>query len=216
MEAANTIHIQPHINEGIYSTKDIADILDIPYHQVRQVMGGFWQNYTFGESRGKAVNFLTLIEFYTYNKLRELGIKPIVIKKAHSEIGKHLNTEYPFARDIIRTDGKGIWYDLLELLINADGTQQINIAPLVKPFLSKIEFNKENLAERYFPLNNSKRIVVDPKYQFGQPVITGTRIKAEIISDFYKAGESLNLICRLYDLSKEQVKDAISYYQKIA
>ena len=216
MESANIIHIEPKLNEGIYSTKDISDILDLPYSKVRQSMGGFWQDYTFGAHRDKAINFLTLIEFYTYYKLREIGIKPYVIKKAHTEIAKHLNTPYPFARNIIHTDGKGIWYNLLELLINADGTQQINIAQIIEPFLNKIQFNEKNLAEKFFPLAGSNRIVVDPKYQFGQPVIAGTRIKAEIINDFYKAGESITLICKLYKLSKEQVEDAITYYKQIA
>jgi len=216
MNKATKFVIEPKIGEGIYSTQDISALLDLPYHKVRQAMSGFWKNYTFGQKGDKSVNFLTLIEFYTYYKLREIGIKASVIKKAHGEISKHLNTPYPFARDIIQTDGKGIWYDLLELLINADGTQQINIAPLVKPFLSKIKFNDKKLAERYFPLDGSDKIVVDPKLQFGQPVITGTRIKAEIIHDFYNAGESKELICKLYNLSNEQVEDAISYYKQSA
>jgi uncharacterized protein (DUF433 family) len=216
MITTKKIHIEPKIGEGVYSTQDISLLLDLPYHKVRQAMNGFWQNYTFGDKGDKSVNFLTLIEFYTYYRLREHGIKPSIIKKAHTEIAKHLNTPYPFARDIIHTDGKGIWYDLLELLINADGSQQINIAPIVKPFLNRIQFNDNKLAEKYFPLEGSDKIVVDPKLQFGQPVISGTRIKAEIIHDFYSAGESKELICKLYNLSYEQVDDAITYYKQTA
>ena len=177
-------------------------------------MNGFWREYSFGEKGERAVNFLTLIEFYTYYKLRELGVKPHTIKKAHTAVAKHLGTAYPFAQNVIKTDGKSIWYDLVEVVINADGSQQINIAPIIKPFLERIEFNHNNIAEKYYPLKGSTNIVVDPKYQFGQPVISGTRLKAELISDYVKAGESINLICKVYNLNQQQIDDAVKYYHK--
>jgi len=211
----STFHIEPKLGEGIYSTKDISEILDLPYHKVRRSMGGFWHNYTFGNTRDKAINFLTLIEFYTYYQLRQTGIKPNIIKKAHKAISDQLNTPYPFARDIIHTDGKEVWYELLEVIINADGTNQINIVDLIKPFLNKVEF-KNRVAEKYFPLEGSKNIVVDPKYQFGHPIINGTRIKAEIVSDFYVGGETIHTLCEAYNLSEDQVKDAIIYYKQSA
>jgi len=216
VENTSDIHVLPKIGEGIFSIHDIAKVLNLPYYKVKQVINGFWSDYTFGEKRDRAVNFWTLIEFYTYYKLRELGVKASVIKKAHHEISKHLNTPYPFAKDVVHTDGKSIWYELTELVINANGSQQINIASFIKPFLNKIQFNSNNLAEKYYPLEGSKNIVVDPKFQFGQPVIDGTRIKAELISDYYNAGESVDLICSIYNLKKEQVEDAVTYYKKTA
>lgn len=211
----NKSHIEPKLGEGIYSTKDISDILELPYHKVQRSMSGFWQDYTFGRKGDRAVNFLTLIEFYTYYQLREIGIKSYAIKKAHTAISNQLNTLYPFAMDILHTDGKQVWYEILEMIINADGSNQINIVDLVKPFLNKVEF-KNKLAEKYFPLAGSKNIVVDPKYQFGHPIITGTRIKAEIVGDFYEGGESIQTLCEAYNLTEEQVKDAITYYRQSA
>lgn len=216
MSRSTDFKIEPKLGEGIYSTQDISSLLNLPYHKVRRAMNGFWQDYTFGVKGDRSVNFLTFIEFYTFYQLREKGIKANIIKQAHIEIAKQLNTPYPFARDIVQTDGKGIWYNLLEVIINADGSQQINIAPLVKPFLSKIKFNSDQLAEKYFPLNGSDKIVIDPKLQFGQPIISGTRIKAEIINDFHEAGESNELICEMYNLSLDQVFDVITYYKKSA
>jgi len=216
VETEQTINIQANIGEGIYSIRDIANILSLPYHKVIRVMNGFWREYSFGEKRDRAVNFWTLIEFYTYYKLRELGVRPYTIKKAHTAIAKHLHTPYPFAQNIIHTDGKSVWYDLLEVLINADGTNQINIAPIIKPFLDRVEFNSNNVAERYYPLKGSTNIVVDPKYQFGQPVIAGTRLKAELINDYVKAGENISFICKIYNLNDQQVKDAVTYYHKLS
>lgn len=205
----------PQLSQGIFLTKDIANILSLPYAKVRSGMAEFWDDYTFGEKGNLAVNFYTLIEFYTFYQLREKGISSQMIKKAHQKIAKELNTLYPFARNI-HTDGREIWYEFLENIVNADGKQQISIKPILLPFLTKIEFNKDDIADRYFPLSKSRQVVVDPKYQFGQPTITGTGIKVETIAQLYKGGESPQNIAALYNLKPNQVKDAIAYYKQSA
>jgi uncharacterized protein (DUF433 family) len=51
-----------------------------------------------------------------------------------------------------------------------------------------------------------------PGVQGGQPVIVGTRIPVWIVVDHFKAGRSLGYILENYDLTAEQVYDALSYY----
>lgn len=206
---------KPQLGQGIFLTRDVANILNLPYSKVRSGMAEFWNDYTFGEKGNKAVNFYTLIEFYTFYQLRKEGISAQMIKKAHQKIGVELNTPYPFAKNIL-TDGKKIWYEFLENLVNADGKQQIVIKPILLPFLTKIEFNQDNIADKYFPLNKSKAVVIDPRFQFGQPTITGTAIKVETIVQLYNGGESQKNIAALYDLKPAQVKDAIAYHIKCA
>ena len=46
----------------------------------------------------------------------------------------------------------------------------------------------------------------------GQPVIVGTRIPVLLIIDHFKMGRSLDYILENYDLTAEQVYDALSYY----
>jgi uncharacterized protein (DUF433 family) len=93
---------------------------------------------------------------------------------------------------------------------------QLDLKIILESFLHKIEFGANGLAQKYFPLNDSKNIVVDPRHQFGSPTITGTNIKALIINDFYKSGESVENICNLYNITKIQVLDAIQYYNRAA
>lgn len=215
MKSTATFHIEPKVGEGIYTKRDVAKILNLPYAKVSKWMDEFWDDYTFGIKGHKAINFYTLIEFYTFYHLRELNISSQHIKKAHSAIGKDLNTIYPFARKIHAHKSSGIWYEYLENIIKADSKQQFSLKPLLLPFLSKIEFNNNDIAYKYFP-TKSRKIVIDPKFQYGQPTIAGTGIKAEIINGFYKGGESKDTICKLYDLTIEQVDDAILYYKKSA
>lgn len=202
----------PKIGEGIYLIPDIAEILGLPYHKVNNWANEFWSTHTFGEKGNKAINFLTLIEFYTFYQLRDKGISAQKIKKAHELISKEQNTEYPFARPI-ETDGKDIWYNYLENIIRADGRKQIDLKKILDPFLHKIDFGGNKIAERYFPLDRKHKIVIDPKHQFGQPTIVNTNIKASTIYSYYKGGETKQNIKYIYNLTSKQINDAILYYK---
>ncbi len=59
-------------------------------------------------------------------------------------------------------------------------------------------------------------MVVDPHHQFGQPILHGTNINAEVIFSMYESGEPVESIGILYDLTKKQVNDAIFFYKKSA
>ena len=78
--------------------------------------------------------------------------------------------------------------------------------PILDPFLLKIDYNQNNLAERFYPDGKKHNVVVDPHHQFGQPTIIGTNIKTETIYNLYKGGEKKSDICLMYDLSKKGSK----------
>jgi uncharacterized protein (DUF433 family) len=211
---------EPRVGEGIFLTSDVAEILRLPYPKVRRWMFEMWDirfaekgKYTFGDEKNKAINFYTLIEFFTFFQLRQRGVSSQKIQKAHSIISRELKTPYPFATNV-RTDGREIWYEHLDELVNANGKQQLDLKAILDPFLQRVEFGKNNLAEIFFPLENSKNIVVDPKKQFGQPIITGRSLQANTIRKMYEGGESKKNICLIYDLKPSEVDDALRYYKR--
>jgi uncharacterized protein (DUF433 family) len=211
---------EPKIGEGIYLTSDVSEILQLPYSKVRRWMIELWDNrlsenrkYSFGDAKNKAVNFYTLIEFYTFYQLRLKGVSVQRILNSHKIISRELQTPYPFATNI-RTDGKNIWYDYLDELVNANGSQQLDLKSVLEPFLHKIDFGKNNLAEVFYPLDKSKNIVVDPKRQFGQPTISGRNLRVETLKKLFDGGESKKNICLLYDLKPSEVDDALKYYKR--
>src|SRR4028118_1376842 len=215
-----TVHsIQPKIGEGIFLVRDVAIILRLDYENVRRWIAGYWSgslqedyDYTFGEKGSKAINFYSLIEFYTFFKLREKGLSTTEIRKLHQTLEKDYNTPYPFAiaRDYYiekRKKKTFVYFSYLESLIKHDAKRQFSLQ-FVQDFLDKIEFDDNNVARRFFPLPNSKNVVVDPQHQFGQPTIAGTNIKTQVVFSLYKGGEPLGNICNLYDLPPEKVQDA--------
>jgi uncharacterized protein (DUF433 family) len=206
----------PVIGEGVFLSKDVANILKLPYTKVRNLMKGFWHSAAFGDDKNLAINFYSLIEFYTFYQLRLLDVPASEIKKAHSILAKELKVKYPFALSGIRTDGKKVWYETLENLIRVDGKNQFAIREFITKFLHKIEFGENNIAKCFYPIPNSKLVVVDPKHQFGQPTITGKNINISTIKKLYDGGETPQEIASLYDIKISQVTHALEYYKLTA
>lgn len=224
---APTASIEPQIGKGIYSIPEAAAILNMPVNKVRRWVKKYWEleflqgadaSYTWGESRGKAFHFLTLIEIIAVDSFREIGVSFSKIKLAHSKLSEILETNYPFAHAELMTDGKRIFHKYLEeSLLEVDEKQQFSFTQLVAPYCQKIDFqNKSQLAERFWPLGKDHEIVVDPHHSFGQPVIKGTNTTVETIYSMLNAGESPEFVASIYDLNLNAVEDVLSFMKRNA
>lgn len=212
------------LGSGIYSIPELSFILCLPKHKVRRWMNDFWDShlgasyqskYSWGQGRDRVTNFLTLIEFYVFYQLRENKVTTKKILEAHKLMEKVLNTHYPFASSEVLTEGKNIFFSLEDgTTIYADKSRQIVIKNAIESFCKKIEFAKDHLADKYWPLGKGSHIVVDPRHQFGQPIVVGTNITAAAIYAMYQSGEKINVIGILYDLTQKQVADAITFCKR--
>ncbi|WP_177194175.1 DUF433 domain-containing protein [Dyadobacter sp. SG02] len=214
------------VGTGIYTLPDIAEILHLPAVRVRRWMHEYWQlrfsssaesEFSHGSGKELVTNFLTLIEFFTFYQLRQEGVSAQKIVKAHQILSKAFRTKYPFAKSNLLTDGKQILFSgEVGEIIRADETLQITIKEAFAPFCKKVEFNEDNVVKRFYPMGREHSIVVDPRRQFGQPVIGDTNVLAETVYRLHRGGESVEMITSLYALTVEQVNDAINYYRKAA
>jgi len=215
------------LGSGIYTVSDISQLLGLPKVKVRRYLNDYWDermgkklfNETYSWSIGnkvKAVNFHTLIELYICFHLQELGVTPRQILKSRAAIAKDLNIAYPFASAKLLSDGKKIWYEFKDSIVNADGSQQTNFIELIIDFAKKIDFNSNKIAERFWPSGKLSSIIVDPHHQFGQPIIEGTNINTEIIYSMIESGEPINSIGILYDITEKEIRDVERFYNKVA
>jgi uncharacterized protein (DUF433 family) len=51
--------------------------------------------------------------------------------------------------------------------------------------------------------------VIDPRRGFGQPIIAGTGNEARIVTERYRAGESVAELAQDYRVDSEKIEDAI-------
>ncbi|MBC8486837.1 MAG: DUF433 domain-containing protein [Bacteroidetes bacterium] len=220
---------KPQIGDGIYTVPDLAKILNLKYYKVQRLLSEYWDNrlagnfirsYSWSDGKSKAVNFHTLVEFYTYFHFREAGVTTKVILNAHKELSKMFKTPFPFATagvlEGLASVGKRIVFQFSESqIINIDMTKQLNLK-FIKDFMNKLDFNKGELANRLWPLGKNHSVVVDPDHQFGQPTIYGTNIIPYTIYHMVKANEPVDFIASTYGISKKQIKDAITFCKQAA
>ncbi len=195
----------------------------MPYHKVNLWVNKYWdsklgkdfeEKYSWKIQNSKAINFHTLIEFYLLILFADAGVKTREVLNAHKELSTRFNTKYPFSKkdilDKIKTDGKKIFLQTDGITISLDGTKQLNLT-FIKQFFKNLDFDDNSIASKFWPLGRDKSIIIDPKRQFGHPIIEKTNIFPETIFNMYKAGEPIEFIAFTYDLNQESILDAIEY-----
>lgn len=214
---------------GIYTMPDVALILGLSYSKVNRWIKDFWdtklakkynQKYSWSIDLTRAVNFYTLIEIYIFYRLHEAGVKPKKILEAHEVLSEQFGTNYPFAtKDIIsqiKTDGQQVLFLQKDgNILTLDSTRQFKLE-YIKEFFKNLDFDSGSLASKFWPLGRDRNIVCDPHHQFGHPVVAGTNISVEALSQMNKAGEPIGFIADLYGISENQIFDAIEFCKKAA
>ena len=223
-----TIAHKNALGYGIYTSTDIAQLLGIPRSKVARYLKNYWDDrlgkelfndsYTWQteDKKVKTVNFYVLIELYICFQLQELGVKPQRILESRKNIAIETNNPYPFATSKVLSDGKKIWYEFKDAVVNADGTRQANFEKIIKDYIQKIDFGEDEQAVKFYPNGRESSVVINPRNQFGQPIIEGTNVNAEMLFSMYKSGEPIDFITNLYDLNIKAVEDAIRFYQNAA
>ena len=214
---------KPKIGLGIYTASEIAQILRIPYRNVYTWMNKYWDgklgkeygsSYSWQAYGSRAVSFHTFIEFYIMMRFSEAGVKPKQVLMAHSELVKMYETPFPFAlKEVlkgIKCDGKYIYLKTKDGIIELNGTKQFNLT-LIQMFFVNLDFDKDNLASRFWPMGKQKSILVDPERRFGHPVIDGKNIFPEVIYNHHIAGDPIKYIAHIYELSEEEINHALEY-----
>jgi uncharacterized protein (DUF433 family) len=215
------------LGSGIYTVPDISRLLGLPQAKVRRYLNLYWDeklgkklfNQTYSWSAGnkiKAVNFYTLIELFTCFHLQDLGVSVRQVLKSRMSIAKELQTPYPFASARLLSDGRKIWYEFKDALVNADGSRQTDFVDFIKKFAGKIDFDAGKIAQKFWPAGKTSDVIINPHNQFGQPVLNGTNVSAQVVFSMYESGERPETIAILYDLTRKQVEDAISFFKKSA
>lgn len=210
----------PAFGMGFYTAPDIARILDLKPPNVRYWFRTFVKNefekttrfrYYYDYDNITTVSFSTLIEIYVFDFLRHQKISTKKIVIAHKELADYFNSPFPFCHyDILMLSGKDIIYNLESFLTISGTGFQHAIKEYLLPYSQKIEF-QNNYANKYYPLGKDHSIVINPYNQFGNPIIDGTNIQTYTLSSLYRGGEKIEVISRLYNLTLQQVRDALEF-----
>ncbi|MBR9773452.1 MAG: DUF433 domain-containing protein [Cytophagales bacterium] len=216
---------KPEIGKGIYTTPDVAKILGISYDKANRWIKTYWdgklskdfqEHYSWKVDGSRAISFHTLIELFVMGQFSDAGVKPNDVIIAHKELSNAYNSRFPFAlREVIdgmRMDPgrKKIFWEKDGAVANLNGSKQLNLH-FIKLFLIKLDFDHSNMANKFWPMGKDHSIVIDPERKFGHPILNGRNIYPEIIHGHFKAGDSIQFISCIFEISEKEVKDAIKY-----
>lgn len=96
--------------------------------------------------------------------------------------------------------------DRLELVVVRSG--QFVLSDTTKRFQSSVEY-KDGFAHSLKPERRTPGVVMDPLRAFGQPAVRNVRTDA--LAEDYRAGTSAEELADLYDLTPEQVGEALRF-----
>jgi|SRR5690554_1075759 len=210
------------LQEGIYTTRDVASIINKPISRVRSWFNKLVEIGYEGMDKSvkedvdnKKISFHGLIELVVIGELLDNDFSIRKIFKAREDLAKKTNKLFPFATNNVnqkmKVSGSDITWDFDDGNITLNGKGQYNME-LVREFFRDIEF-KNDIAQRIIPSKGNKRIEINPTVAGGKPaLLNGRGIQVEQIFRMYSDPESIEDIISDYDgITKEDIEAVLQY-----
>ncbi len=125
---------------------------------------------------------------------------------------------HPFCTQKFVTDGREIFVQLHHETGQASlfeiGESQQVFAAIFKPFLKELEFGNGNILERWWARGREHQVALDPRRNFGQPMLFAEGIPTAILDRSVKAHSSFVEVARWYELSPEAIQRAVEFEQE--
>lgn len=168
---------------------------------------------------GEFVETRLLAEF------RDAGVPIYRMRPAVEQLREELGTPYPLASARTWLDAQGQELVLrvqeavglesqLSLVVVRSGQRVLEWSESARDFKDSAEWHDTPLGrqiQRLLPESSIDGVVLDPLVSFGEPTIRGRGIRTEVLAELLRAGETLDGIAEMYELSRSQVGAAIRY-----
>jgi len=164
-----------------------------------------------------ALSFHDLIEVRFINEFRKHGVSWPTIRIAFNKAMEILQSNHPFASRRFHTDGKHILAEVSDKKLLELVRDQLEWTDLIERYLVRgIEFTENDMAGRWWPLPESKRIVIDPTRRFGKPIVDKFAIPTSAIASAFNTEQSVEDVARWFQIDEESVRDAIEFEEQLA
>jgi uncharacterized protein (DUF433 family) len=227
--------VDSYLNTGIYAVAEASVLTGVSPGRIRRWLRGYrfkskskvytspplWNGQLEPIDNKLALGFLDLIEIRFVDAFLKSGVSWAMIHKAREKAAERFpEVSHPFCTNRFVTDGREIFVELHEetgepSLVEIVRSQKV-FTEIVRPFLKELEFGEGNILERWWPMGKERRVVIDPKRNFGQPTIYQDGVPTKTLAKSVKANGSIAEVARWFEVSSESVADAVEYEQKLA
>ena len=205
----------------LYSVAEAAGYLSIPASTLRSWVKG--QHYTVN---GKSRLFKALLKphrtgLLTFNNFVEAYVlasltRQFSLPMSRVRLGlQWIGGDRPLLTQLFQTDGVGLFVERSGQLVDAVKGGQVAMREVLEGSLRRVDRDRAGHPSRVYPWivdpNERKVVSIDPRRAFGRPTIIDRGLTVEVIADRFKAGDSIDLLAKDYDLSKDQVEVALRW-----
>jgi uncharacterized protein (DUF433 family) len=163
------------------------------------------------------LSFMNLVEAHILAGIRRKhGVKLQQVRRALHYVQQQCDVARPLVDQSFQTDGRFLFIQQLERLVNASKGGQLAMPDLL-PQLDRIERDPAGLPSKLYPftrivdashsLLDPKIVVMNPRVSFGRPSVGGVATSA--IWSRFRAGDSPAHLSEDYGLSPEAIEEAI-------
>ena len=134
---------------------------------------------------------------------------------------EHLDIERLLLSKELRTHAGDVFLDKYGQLINLNKSGQLAMRKLLEEHLNRVEWDDWKFPVRLYPYVSpeptaEKAIVIDPAIAFGRPIVLRARVSTSAIVGRIDAGELVKDIADDYDLTEQEVENAVLYERRAA
>lgn len=219
------------LNLPLYSVLEASRYLQIPENTLRSWVSGRTYPVHGGRRRSNVIielpdssqallSFVNLAEAHVLEALRrQYGVALPQIRRAVDYMKDKFDSPHPLVSHEMLTDGKSVFVEGARIrneIINASRYGQLAMKDLVELHLQRIEWDTSGVVMRLYPFTTKTRkadeprlVTMDPRVEFGKPVLSTSHVPTAVIADRFKAGESIAELADDYGEQPEHIQEAI-------
>jgi uncharacterized protein (DUF433 family) len=218
------INVTTLVGSGIYPIPEASRLTKVAASRIRRWLdgtenNGLWVGQHKQISDSTVLGFLDLQEVRFVDAFLKAGVKWKILRLAHEIAKERYKTQRPFCTKRFATDGKHIIEQARmdgQMAWDETAFRQKIFPQVVAPFLRDLEFSNDDKLLRWWPLGLKKRVVLDPQRQFGQPLVSSTGIRTEVLHLMVKAGTPAPDVAQWFEVDLEDVIDAVEFETQLA
>jgi uncharacterized protein (DUF433 family) len=210
--------------EGLYTVDQAARLAQVSPQLLRNWLDGTTTRdpavfRRIPENDAEVVGFIDLIQTLAIRAIRTS--RKLSLQKIRSTIiaARDLGIEYPFARkhqtflfsdDVVIRVGNPPEERLIQ--VTGKYKNQHLLRPVTEPYLVDLSYDSNGLASEYSPLSDGdSKIVINPKKQYGAPIVVPSGYTVEALVNAYEGEGSLRGAADAFGITETEVKLAVRY-----
>lgn len=176
------------------------------------------------DPKARLLSFINLCELHILSAIRRHHkISLPKVRESVEFLRTRLGSDRPLIDREFKTNGIDLFVEHASKLLNVTRHQEAMRGDF-ELALARIERDRTGAPVRLFPFSRSpvadgeqpRTVVIDPRLSFGRPVLARVAVATEIISDRFRAGDSIPELAQDYRVGEEEIAEAIRFEQRRA